>query len=68
MTLFDEYNGGENRGNGHRKKPKAIAVIVDHVKDENNDGAVSGGMSHSTELLVKCQRSSLPFLSRVEAI
>ncbi len=35
MTLFDEYNAG----NGHRKKPKAIAVIVDHVKDENNDGA-----------------------------
>lgn len=39
MTLFDEYNGGENGGNGHRKKPKAIAVIVDHVTDENNDGA-----------------------------
>ena len=39
MTLFDEYNGGENRGNGHRKKPKAIAVIVDHVNDENNDDA-----------------------------
>lgn len=35
MTLFDEYNAG----NGHRVKPKAIAVIVDHVKDENNDGA-----------------------------
>lgn len=35
MTLFDEYNAG----NGHRKKPQAIAVIVDHVKDENNDGA-----------------------------
>lgn len=39
MTLFDEYNGGENGGNGHRKKPKAIAVIVDHVRDEDNDGA-----------------------------
>ncbi|GJQ27155.1 MAG: hypothetical protein HBSAPP02_21870 [Phycisphaerae bacterium] len=39
MTLFDEYNGGEIGGDGHRKKPKAIAVIVDHVKDENNDGA-----------------------------
>lgn len=35
MTLFDEYNAG----NGQRKKPQAIAVIVDHVKDENNDGA-----------------------------
>jgi hypothetical protein len=35
MTLFDEYNAG----NGKRKKPKAIAVIIDHVTDENNDGA-----------------------------
>ncbi len=34
-TLFDEYEAG----NGKRQKPKAIAVIVDHVKDENNDGA-----------------------------
>lgn len=34
MTLFDEYNAG----NGHRKEPKAVAVIVDHVKDKNNDG------------------------------
>lgn len=35
MTLFPEYTDG----NGKRKKPKAIAVIVDQVKDENNDGA-----------------------------
>lgn len=35
MMLFEEYNAG----NGKRQKPKAIAVIVDHVKDENNDGA-----------------------------
>lgn len=35
MTLFPEYA----EGNGKRKKPKAIAVIVDHVKDENHDGA-----------------------------
>jgi len=35
MTLFPEYTDG----NGKRKKPKAVAVIVDHVKDENNDGA-----------------------------
>lgn len=34
-TLFPEYTDG----NGKRKKPKAIAVVVDHVKDENNDGA-----------------------------
>jgi hypothetical protein len=34
--LFPEYN----EGNGERQKPKAVAVIVDHVKDENGDGAV----------------------------
>jgi hypothetical protein len=34
-TLFDEYN----EGNSTRKKAKAIAVIVDHVKDETNYGA-----------------------------
>lgn len=35
MTLFPEHT----EGNGKRARPKAIAVIVDHVKDENNDGA-----------------------------
>ena len=35
LTLFPEYN----EGNGKRKKPKALAVIVDHVKDEDGDGA-----------------------------
>lgn len=35
MTLFPEHA----EGNGKRQKPKAIAVIVDHVTDENNDGA-----------------------------
>lgn len=37
MTLFPEYN----EGNGKRKKPKALAVIVDHVKDEDGDGAAN---------------------------
>ncbi len=36
-TLFAEYN----EGNGKRKKPKALAVIVDHVKDEDGDGAAN---------------------------
>src|ERR1700704_2271795 len=36
QLTFGEYNDG----NGKRQKPKAIAVIVDHVKDENDDGAV----------------------------
>lgn len=28
-------------GNGKRQKPKAIAVILDHVKDEDGDGATN---------------------------
>ena len=36
-TLFPEYN----EGNGKRQKPKALAVIVDHVKDEDGDGAIN---------------------------
>ncbi len=35
--LFPEYN----EGNSTRKKPKAVAVILDQVKDENGDGAVN---------------------------
>ena len=37
LTIFPEYN----EGNGIRKKPKALAVILDHVKDENGDGAAN---------------------------
>jgi hypothetical protein len=36
-TLFPEYN----QGNGKRVKPKALAVILDHVKDEDGDGAAN---------------------------
>jgi len=36
-TLFPEYN----EGNGKRQKPKAVAVILDHVKDEDGDGAAN---------------------------
>jgi len=36
-TLFPEYN----EGNGKRQKPKALAVIVDHVNDEDGDGAAN---------------------------
>ena len=35
-TLFPEYD----EGNGKRQKPRALAVIIDQVKDENGDGAV----------------------------
>jgi hypothetical protein len=37
MTLFPEYNGGS----GKRQKPKALAVILDKVKDEDGDGAAN---------------------------
>lgn len=37
MSLFPEYN----EGNGQRRKPKALAVILDHVQDEDGDGAVN---------------------------
>jgi hypothetical protein len=33
--------GEYNEGNGKRKKPKAIAVILDRVKDEDGDGAAN---------------------------
>jgi len=36
-TLFPEYN----EGNGKRQKPKALAVTIDHVKDEDANGAVN---------------------------
>lgn len=36
-TLFPEYN----EGNGERAKPKALAVVVDSVKDEDGDGAAN---------------------------
>jgi hypothetical protein len=34
-TLFPEYD----EGNDKRQKPKALAVVLDQVKDENGDGA-----------------------------
>jgi len=37
LTLFPEYD----EGNGVRQKPKAIAVIIDYVKDEDGDGAAN---------------------------
>jgi hypothetical protein len=37
ITLFPEYA----EGNGKRPKPKALAVVVDSVKDEDGDGAAN---------------------------
>lgn len=37
LSIFPEYN----EGNGKRKKPKALAVILKHVKDEDGDGAAN---------------------------
>jgi hypothetical protein len=36
-TLFPEYD----EGNSKRQNPKALAVILDHVKDEDGDGAAN---------------------------
>ena len=36
-TLFPEYD----EGSGNRKRPKALAVVIDCVKDEDGDGAIS---------------------------
>jgi len=36
-TLFPEYN----EGNGKRRKPKALAVTLNHVRDEDGDGAAN---------------------------
>lgn len=36
-SLFPEYNEGSSK----RQKPKALAVILDHVKDEDGDGAAN---------------------------
>lgn len=37
LSLFPEYNVG----NGERKKPRALAVILDQVQDEDGDGAAN---------------------------
>jgi len=37
LTLFPEYN----EGNGKRQKPKALAVVLDRVQDEDGDGAAN---------------------------
>ncbi len=37
-----------NEGNGKRQKPKALAVILDHVKDEDGDGAANVKTSSSS--------------------
>lgn len=51
LTLFPEYD----EGNGKRKKPKAIAVTLDHVKDEDGDGAAN---VTDVELFLKRNRAA----------
>jgi hypothetical protein len=50
-TLFPEYN----EGNGKRQKPKALAVILDHVKDEDGDGAAN---VNDVELFLKRNKAA----------
>jgi len=51
LSLFPEYN----EGNGRRRKPKAVAVILDHVKDEDGDGAANIG---DVKLFLKRNRAA----------
>jgi hypothetical protein len=37
LSFFSEYTAG----NGQRKAPRALAVVLDHVHDEDGDGTVS---------------------------
>lgn len=50
-TLFPEYN----EGNGKRQKPKALAVTVDQVKDEDGDGAAN---INDVELFLKRNKAA----------
>src|SRR5204862_7950351 len=50
-VLFPEYN----EGNGKRQKPKALAVILDYVKDEDGDGAAN---VRDVELLLKRNKAA----------
>ncbi len=50
-TLFPEYN----EGNGKRQKPKALAIILNHVKDEDGDGAAN---VTDVELFLKRNRAA----------
>ena len=50
-TLFPEYD----EGNGERQKPKALAVMLDHVKDEDGDGATNLG---DVELFLKRNKAA----------
>jgi hypothetical protein len=59
-TLFEEYYAG----NGKRKKPKALAVILDHVKDEDGDGAI--GIT-DVELFLKRNKASRTALNGDES-
>jgi len=51
LTLFPEYE----EGNGKRQKPKALAVTVDQVRDEDGDGAVN---ITDVELFLKRNKAS----------
>jgi hypothetical protein len=51
LTLFPEYE----EGNGKRKKPKALAVTIDRVKDEDGDGAAN---VNDVELFLKRNKAA----------
>lgn len=58
-TLFPEYNEGD----GKRQKPKALAVTLDHVKDEDGDGAAN---VTDVELFLKRNKAARKALKGVD--
>jgi len=57
-TLFSEYDEGND---SNRPKPRALAVTLDHVEDENGDGAVD---MTDVELFLKRNEASRIALTR----
>ena len=61
QLTFDEYN----EGNGKRQKPKALAVTLDRVKDEDGDGAAN---VTDVELFLKRNKAARIAVTRVRKL
>lgn len=59
LTLFPEYD----EGRGSQQKPKGLAVIINHVKDEDGDGAANLG---DVELFLKRNKAARVALTATE--
>jgi hypothetical protein len=50
-SLFPEYDDGDSK----QQKPKALAIVLDHVKDEDGDGAAN---LNDVEIFLKRNKAS----------